>query len=107
MSINWVMNCSNNSVLYIISVMSPGSMMSWSMCKNGIFNIISVVGISSVVKTSGMSIKGILNIVSMVGVGSVVYWTNYSVVGSKDGILLDVISMNSMSSMSVVIMSVD
>ena len=95
------------SILNVISMVSPGSMMSWSMCKNGIFHIISVVGISSVVKTSGVSIKGILNIVSMVGVGSVVYWTNYSVVGSKDGILLDVISMNSMSSMSVVIMSVD
>jgi len=84
MSINWVVNCSNNSVLYIISMMSPGSMMSWSMSINGIFNIISVMS-----------------------VGSMMHWTNYSVVGSKDGILLDVISMDSMSSMSVVIMSVD
>ena len=54
-----------------------------------------------------MSINGIFNIISVMSVGSMMHWTNYSVVGSKDGILLDVISMDSMSSMSVVIMSVD
>ena len=72
------------SILNVISMVSPGSMMSWSMSINGIFNIISVMS-----------------------VGSMMHWTNYSVVSSKDGILLDVISMDSMSSMSVVIMSVD